>query len=161
MSRCCTKSPTIQVAPIRKPLGRQKKLCMAFLWKEKWFRSAPEGFWRHIQGVCWCPVRWVQHKVLRYCRARPTDWEIQPGVRTVCLWINTIYPLLQCQTSSGSVGKSIWLEFRGPRFESLLDLNVFFHHQTLRCKWKTSPHTGNQNPCLLVLLVLSTIRYNH
>ena len=24
-----------------------------------------------------------------------------------CLWINAIYPLLQCQSSSGSVGKSI------------------------------------------------------
>ena len=72
--------------------------------------------------------------VLTNAWVRPTDWEIQPGVRTVCLrfklclWINTIYPLLQCQSSSSSVGKSIWLEFRGPRFESWLDLNFFLHH---------------------------------
>ena len=47
----------------------------------------------------------------------------------LCLWIYTIYPLLQCQSSSGSVGKSIWPAFRRPRFKSWLDLNVFFHHR--------------------------------
>ena len=61
-------------------------------------------------------------------RERPTD---HPRFE---LWY-TIYPLLQCQSSSGSVGKSIWLEFRGPRFESWLDLIVFFSHQiTLQIK---------------------------
>ena len=49
----------------------------------------------------------------------------------LCLWIYAIYPLLQCQSSSSSVGKSIWPEFRGPRFESWLDLNVFFRYPTL------------------------------
>ena len=45
----------------------------------------------------------------------------------LCLWINTIYPLLQCQSSSGSIGKSIWPEFRGPMQVRIL-LNVFFRH---------------------------------
>ena len=98
---------------------------MAFLRKEKWFRSAPEGFWRHMQGVCWYLVCWVQHKVLWYSLMQSkayTDWKIQRNVSMD----NAIYPLLQCQSSSGSVGKSIWLEFRRPGFESWLDLNVFF-----------------------------------
>ena len=38
----------------------------------------------------------------------------------------TLYSLLQCQSSSGSAGKSIWLTFRRPRFKSWLDLNVPF-----------------------------------
>ena len=43
-----------------------------------------------------------------------------------CLWIYTIYLLLQYQSSSGSVGKNIWLAFGRPRFKSCLDLIVFF-----------------------------------
>ena len=44
----------------------------------------------------------------------------------LCLWIYTVYPLLQCQSSSGSDGKSLWPAFGRPRFKSWLDLNVFF-----------------------------------
>ena len=62
------------------------------------------------------------------CRAKPTPMRSNLRIE-LCLWIYTIHPLLQCQSSSGSVGKSIWLEFRGPRFESWLDLNVFFHQK--------------------------------
>ena len=43
----------------------------------------------------------------------------------LCLWIYTINALPQCQSSSGSVGMSIWLAFRRPRVKSWLDLNVF------------------------------------
>ena len=38
---------------------------------------------------------------------------------------------LQNQSSSGSVGKSIWPEFTGPRFKSWLDLNVFHCHHSI------------------------------
>ena len=48
----------------------------------------------------------------------------------LCLWIYTTYSLLQCQSSSGSIGKSIIPEFRRPRFKPWLDLIVFFLHKS-------------------------------
>ena len=48
------------------------------------------------------------------------------------------FSLLQCQSSSGSVGKSIWLKFRGPNFESWLALNVFFLLQLITAYSTTS-----------------------
>ena len=47
------------------------------------------------------------------CRAKPTPMRSNLRIE-LCLWIYTIHPLLQCQSSSGSVGKSIWLAFRRP-----------------------------------------------
>ena len=87
---------------------------------------------RHMQGVCcWFPVCWgcsIKYFGTHQCRVKPTDWEIHPEIR------NMYKPLLQCQSSSGSVGKSIWLEFRKPsRFESWLNLNVF-SCQEFMCK---------------------------
>ena len=60
-------------------------------------------------------------------------------------WINAIYPLLQYQSSSGTVGKSIWPEFRGPRFESWLDLMIvaFFRHVTgMDCEQISNTHSS-------------------
>ena len=55
----------------------------------------------------------------------PSLREIQPGNRTVsmdkCHLSSAPMPELQW-----TIGKSIWPEFRGPRFKSRLDLNVFF-----------------------------------
>ena len=56
--------------------------------------------------------------------------------------------LLQCQSSSGSVGESIWLEFR---FESWLDLNVLFYSLSIANKtpfhWLT---TCSKHACALL-----------
>ena len=49
----------------------------------------------------------------------------------MCLGISAIYPSLQCQSSSGSVGKSIWPEFRRLKFKSWLDLNFFLRQVIL------------------------------
>ena len=83
----------------------------------------------------------------------PSLREIQLENWTV-LWINTIYPMLQCQSSSSSVGKSIWQEFRGPRFNFWLDLNDFFwHHSTLQMKHPSFKHIFTQ--CYAMLLFTS------
>ena len=87
------------------------------------------------------------------CRVKPTpkrsnpkpDWAVSMD----------IYPLLQCQSSSGSVGKSIWPAFRRPRFKSWLDLNVVFHQHCgasmskqciellwSTCHWTQAMHTS-------------------
>ena len=86
------------------------------------------GFWWHIQtSCCYLPSSLVatQSTSILIMQSFPSLRELQPENR-LCLWINAIYPLLQCQSSSSSVDKSIWREFRGPRFESWLDLIVFF-----------------------------------
>ena len=87
-----------------------------------------QGFSRHTWGgCCYYPVRWWQQKVLQYssCSVKYQAKERSSLRKKLYPYINDIYTLLQCQSSSGSLGKSIWLEFRGPRFESWLDLNVF------------------------------------
>ena len=55
--------------------------------------------------------------------------EIQPVNWT--LYMLSILDLLQWQSSSDSVGKSIWLAFRRPRFKFQLDLNAFFRYQNI------------------------------
>ena len=56
----------------------------------------------------------------------PTYLSWKVSLREIQLENLTIsMPLLQCQSSSGLVGKSIWPELTGPRFKSWLDLNVF------------------------------------
>ena len=72
----------------------------------------------------------VLSELLRHspCRVKPTPKRSNLRIE-LCLWIYTVYSLLQCQSSSDSVGKSIWPAFSRPKFKSWLDLNVFFHHQ--------------------------------
>ena len=81
---------------------------------------------RTESGCCYYPVHWWQHKVL---------WLMQELISSLwvelCLGISAIYPSLQCQSSSGSVGKSIWPEFRRLRFKSWLDLNFFLRQVIL------------------------------
>ena len=81
----------------------------------------------------WClKMKYLGTELLRHspCRVKPTQrdstWELS------C--VNGY--ILQCQSSSGSVGKSIWPAFRRPRFKSWLDLMVFFHqmsHDVSKC----------------------------
>ena len=47
----------------------------------------------------------------------------------LCQWIYTTYSVLQCQSSSGSIVKSI-IPFRRPRFKPWLDRVVFFFHKS-------------------------------
>ena len=56
------------------------------------------------------------------------DWNM---IIELCLWIYTIYPLLQGQSSTGLVDKSVWPTFRRPRFKSWLDLNIIFCHYVI------------------------------
>ena len=60
---------------------------------------------QHIQsGCCYYPVHWWQHKVLRYSSCRVSQALERSSLRIeLCLWINAIYPLLQCQSSSSSL----------------------------------------------------------
>ena len=77
-------------------------------------------------GCCYYPVHWWQHKVL---------WLMQELISSLwvelCLGISANYPSLQCQSSSGSVGKSIWPEFIRLKFKSWLDLNFFLRQVIL------------------------------
>ena len=65
-------------------------------------------------------------------------WKMIWSLRRSSPRIEPYFSLLQCQSSSGSVGKSIWLKFRGPNFESWLDLNVFFLLQLISV-YSTTP----------------------
>ena len=75
----------------------------------------------------------VAANVLWYlsCRVKlvPSLTEIHPESR----WISIIYSLLQCQSSSGSVGKSIWEEFRRPMQVQILAGSqcLFCHHLSI------------------------------
>ena len=51
------------------------------------------------------------------------------------LWIYTISPRLQCQSSSGSVVKSIWPAFGRPRSKSWLDLFFTPHKMPWQIFW--------------------------
>ena len=66
-------------------------------------------------------------------------WKMIQSLRRSSPRIELYFSLLQCQSSSGSVGKSIWLKFRGPNFESWLDLNVFFLLQLISA-YSTTPY---------------------
>ena len=78
---------------------------------------------RSFYVVDYRTVHWRQQKVLGYLYELNTR---DPAWESSCEW-----PLLQCYSSSGSVGKSIWPELRRPRFKSWLDLNIFFGHTTI------------------------------
>ena len=102
---------------------------MGFWWHmQKWLLIYPTGWGcsRKYLGTQYSELLWHSP-----CRVKPTpkrsSWKIE-----LCLWIYTIYPLLQSQSSSGSVGKSIWPAFWRSRFKSWLDLNVFFYLQEFR-----------------------------
>ena len=108
---------------------------MAFLRKGECFRSTPDGVlmarakWLLIHSSLGSAKKYLSTKLVRHspCRVKSTwrdpTWELSCVSVDICV----IYPLLQCQSSSGSVGKSIWLAFRRPKFKSWQDLKVFFH----------------------------------
>jgi len=52
-----------------------------------------------------------------------------------------IYSLLQCQSSSGSVGESVWLAFGGPR-----EVDLFYLYWESHDKYNTILHM-KQLPC--------------
>ena len=97
----------------------------------------------------------VLSELLRHspCRIKPTPKRSNLRIE-LCLWIYTIYPLLQCQSSSGSVDKSIWPPFRRSRFKSCLDLFDSVHSSNYEwCghKWEFKYHwstTHRATPCL-------------
>ena len=101
---------------------------MAFLWKKKHFRSAPinGGFWQHVQRVAAAITQFTGGSTKYFSTELISSLWVE-----LCLGINAIYPLLQCQSSSGSVGKSIWPEFRRLKFKSWLDLNFFLRQVIL------------------------------
>ena len=85
-----------------------------------------DGTYR-VAAACYYPLCWWQQKVICTYNMQSKNTKPKSLRSERCLWINAVYSPLQCQSSSGSVGKSIW----EPRFDSWLDLKVFFRHQCI------------------------------
>ena len=119
---------------------------MSFLWK-----LAPNGGSNGTSKVTGantqftgCSRRYMYLSCSRYLGLATRD----PGWELNCVSIN-IYHLPEL---SGSVGKSVWPAFWRPRFESWLDLNVFFyfciysHTLTHTCSLTHPSHTFTHTP---------------
>ena len=89
-------------------------------------KSSEQSTCSHIQTLCAKSVS-LRNPVVQPVKEKGLS---NPLFVFVFTQMYTIYPLLHCQSSSNSVGKSIWPEFRRPRFKSWLDLNVLCLRQT-------------------------------
>ena len=84
---------------------------------------------KHLSSVKMCLLQSYFDGEKRHSRSR------DPTCKLSCVYgyipalaLEQVLILLQSQSSSGSVGKSIWPAFRRPRSKPWLDLNVSFHH---------------------------------
>ena len=90
------------------------------------------GFWQHVQSGYWYSVcRGCNKKYLGTLNGdcftvQNKAFTKSPAWKLNCAYAYVPYPPLQCQRSSGLVGKSTWLVARWPKFKSWLNLSAFF-----------------------------------
>ena len=65
----------------------------------------------------WCASALTKQSKVSNMKIQPENWTVSIG------YIPSVLCSI-CQSSSGSVGKSIWLPFRRPKFKFWLDLDV-------------------------------------
>ena len=82
---------------------------------------------KHLSSVKMCLLQSYFDGEKRHPRSRDPTCELSCVYGYIpALALEQVLILLQSQSSSGSVDKSIWPAFRKPRFKSWLDLNAFF-----------------------------------